>query len=152
MSGTSSFDRDFDIKVKVQMKGHGCVRFPGSTFIVCCHLGTCMYVHGFGSMSGTPFFDLEFDLESQKAGQSHGCVRCQGSLAIVWDSLGARADVISGRCPVPRLITLNSTVMAKQIVFEFDQMPGQMSSLLVLPSKVFYYARVVGLCMAERRP
>ena len=34
-------------------------------------------------------------------------------LAVVWDHFGTRADVILGRCPVPRPLTLNFTLKVK---------------------------------------
>ena len=35
----------------------------------------------------------------------HGCVSCSGRLAIVRDQIGIRADIIRGRCLVPRRLS-----------------------------------------------
>ena len=58
-------------------------------------------------MSVTP----SFDLEGQMAVKRHGCVSClcSGKLVIILDNFRTRADVTSGRYPVPCPLTSNLT-------------------------------------------
>ena len=47
------------------------------------------------------------------SGKGLNCVTCSGRLAVFWDHFGRRTDVISGRYPVPRHLTLNLTLKVK---------------------------------------
>ena len=56
---------------------------------------------------------LHLTLKAKCKVKGHGFISCSGRLVIVWDYFGTIADVISGRYPVPRLLTLNLALKVK---------------------------------------
>ena len=70
-------------------------------------------LHSFETISGTQSFDLEFVIKVKYQVICHGCVSCPGRVAVIYDDFGTRADVISGRYPVPGLLTLKFTLEVK---------------------------------------
>ena len=112
ISGTPYFDLNMILKVKYQVKGYGCVRYPGRLPIVWDHVGTCADVIA-GRYPVPRVFTLSFTLKVKCQFKGHGYMNCSVRLCIVLDHFGTPADVISGRYQVPRSLILNWTMKVK---------------------------------------
>ena len=73
----------------------------------------CACWRNFWTMSGAPRLASNLTLDVKHQVKGNDSVTRSGRQSIVWDSFGRRADVILGRYPVPRPLTMKLTLKVK---------------------------------------
>ena len=108
ISGTPSFELEFDLKVKWQGKDHGWLRCSGKLAVVWDHFVIpANVILGRYPVPSRLTLNLIFKVKCQV--KSHGYISCSEKLAIVSHRFFTPAKVISGRCSVSRRFILNLT-------------------------------------------